>query len=214
LALSAQVQAVADGIAAIASQAKLPFPANVAAVASTVLALAKAIGTVKKLLSGFKAEKGAVFTSGQSKKINPVAGVSAVGQRHSGGGIQMIDGKTGQHLGEWERGEPYLILSRATYSNNRDVIDQLLYNSLYKGGAPVYAASGAVVGALPAAIPGPAAKAASEGGTQLLALSQAVDRLDFAVAKLIVRIDEPLLAVLDADEAENTLRQRAAARGA
>jgi hypothetical protein len=68
--------------------------------------------------------------------INPTAGVAGVGQRHSGG-IRMVDGATGQHLGEWERGEAYMILSRDTYANNRHLVDELIATSLHRGGAPV-----------------------------------------------------------------------------
>ncbi len=70
--------------------------------------------------------------------INSVAGVARVGQRHIDGGIKMIDGKTGRYLGEWERGEPYMILSRKTYFQNREVINSLLYNSINKGGENIF----------------------------------------------------------------------------
>ncbi|GAB3638253.1 hypothetical protein GCM10027422_38430 [Hymenobacter arcticus] len=56
-------------------------------------------------------------------RINARAGV---GQRHSGGGIRMVDGATGEHLGEWERGEAYIILSRDTYANNKHLVDELI----------------------------------------------------------------------------------------
>ena len=79
-------------------------------------------------------EKVRRFASGG---INPVAGVPSVGQLHGGGGIRMVDGATGEHLGEWERGEPYMILSRDTYANNRELVDDLLDTSLNRGGAPV-----------------------------------------------------------------------------
>jgi hypothetical protein len=50
----------------------------------------------------------------------------------------MVDGATGEHLGEWERGEPYMILSRDTYANNKHLVDELIDTSLYRGraGAP------------------------------------------------------------------------------
>ena len=70
-------------------------------------------------------------------RINARAGVAEAGQRHSGGGIRMVDGATGEHLGEWERGEAYMILSRDTYANNKHLVDELIDTSLYRGGAPV-----------------------------------------------------------------------------
>ena len=86
----------------------------------------------------------------------PRCSVPSVGQLHSGG-IRMVDGATGQHLGEWERGEPYMILSRDTYANNRELVDDLLDTSMNRGGASVrrrdgghYAEGGTPGGALPA----------------------------------------------------------------
>lgn len=49
----------------------------------------------------------------------------------------MVDGATGEHLGEWERGKAYMILSRDTYANNKHLVDELLDTSLHRGGAPV-----------------------------------------------------------------------------
>ena len=70
-------------------------------------------------------------------RINSKAGVADVGQRHSGGVIRMVDGATGQHLSEWEKGEAYMILSRDTYANNKHLVDELIDTSLHRGGAPV-----------------------------------------------------------------------------
>lgn len=74
-------------------------------------------------------------------RINPTAGVAGVGQCHSGG-ICMVDGATGQHLGEWKKGEAYMILSRDTYADNKHLVDELLDTSLYQCGAPVHLESG------------------------------------------------------------------------
>lgn len=78
--------------------------------------------------------------------INSNAGVAEVGSRHYRGGIQMIDGETGEHLGEWERGEPYMILSRNTLANNGDIIHKLLDSSLHRSGARVKFADGGIGG--------------------------------------------------------------------
>jgi hypothetical protein len=99
------------------------------------------------------------------RRINPTAGVADVGQRHSGGGIRMVDGATGQHLGEWEKGEAYMILSRDTYANNKHLVDELIDTSLYRGGAPVkpkpsYSEDGGTFGGSPAAPPTAGARAA------------------------------------------------------
>jgi hypothetical protein len=106
-------------------------------------------------------------------RINPTAGVADVGQRHSGGGIRMVDGATGQHLGEWEKGEAYMILSRDTYANNKHLVDELLDTSLYRGGAPVrpkpgYFEDGGLPFGAPAASTPATAKADSQELAQLL----------------------------------------------
>ncbi|MDB5270089.1 MAG: hypothetical protein JWP58_3129 [Hymenobacter sp.] len=126
-------------------------------------------------------EKVRRFASGG---INPVAGVPSVGQLHGGGGIRMVDGATGEHLGEWERGEPYMILSRDTYANNRELVDELLDTSLNRGGAPVrrrdgghYADGGTPGGALPTT----GGATSGVGGQELV---QAVNRVEAAVLAL------------------------------
>ena len=61
----------------------------------------------------------------------------AQGSRHSDGGINMVDSRSGRKVGEMEAGEPYMILSRDTYKNNKGIVDSLLYSSMYNGGAPI-----------------------------------------------------------------------------
>jgi hypothetical protein len=113
-------------------------------------------------------EKARQFATGG--RINARAGVADVGQRHSGGGIRMVDGKTGEHLGEWEKGEPYMILSRDTYANNKHLIDDLIDTSLYRGGAPVrqrpgYYEDGGVQGGV---IPGAGGSSAGQELVQVM----------------------------------------------
>ena len=156
-------QAIIAGALAVIRVSYDPFLA-VAAGITSALGLAKIIATpIPEFAKGGVTggpkptwrERVRQFATGG---INPVAGVPSVGQLHSGGGIRMVDGATGQHLGEWERGEPYMILSRDTYANNRELVDALLDTSLNRGGAPVrrregghYAEGGTPGGALPAA---------------------------------------------------------------
>jgi TP901 family phage tail tape measure protein len=61
----------------------------------------------------------------------------AQGGRHSEGGIKLVDTKSKKVVGEMEGGEPYMIFSRNTYSNNRQVIDALLDSSMNRNGAPI-----------------------------------------------------------------------------
>jgi hypothetical protein len=73
----------------------------------------------------------------------------AGGQLHSNGGTKMVDGATGQVVGEMESGEPYMILSRKTYANNRPVVDKLLYSSMHRDGAPIFETGGVFSGTAP-----------------------------------------------------------------
>ncbi|RZK24097.1 MAG: hypothetical protein EOO56_02735 [Hymenobacter sp.] len=59
-------------------------------------------------------------------RTNPTAGMAGLGQRHSGGGIRLVVGATGEHLGEWEKGEACLIFPRATHANNKRLVDELI----------------------------------------------------------------------------------------
>uniref|UniRef100_F4C2C3 Phage tail tape measure protein, TP901 family n=1 Tax=Sphingobacterium sp. (strain 21) TaxID=743722 RepID=F4C2C3_SPHS2 len=62
-------------------------------------------------------------------------GLLPFGPSHASGGISLINGQTGQEVGEIEGGEP--ILSRRTYANNREIVDKLLYSSMRQNGARV-----------------------------------------------------------------------------
>jgi len=73
----------------------------------------------------------------QMKSTTYAKGGVAYGASHREGGISMIDSKTGNKVGEMEGGEPYLILSKNTYSNNKALVDELLDSSMNRGGAPV-----------------------------------------------------------------------------
>lgn len=64
------------------------------------------------------------------------------GSSHADGGIGLWDKRTGEYLGEMEGKEPIMILSKMTYSNNKDVIDQLMHSSLHKNGARIYKSGG------------------------------------------------------------------------
>lgn len=57
------------------------------------------------------------------------------GSSHSQGGINLIDSRTRNFVGQIEGGEP--ILSRKTYANNRDIVDALLYTSQRQNGARI-----------------------------------------------------------------------------
>lgn len=85
----------------------------------------------------YQVNRPSVYAEGGAK-INKRAGISRLGQRHKRGGIKMFDGASGRYIGEWEKGEAYLIYSRNTVGKNKKVVDQLLYNSLHRNGANIF----------------------------------------------------------------------------
>lgn len=64
-------------------------------------------------------------------------GLVVQGPSHEQGGIDMVDTRTNKRIANIEGGEPVMVLSRNTYRNNRDVIDNLIYNSQNRNGAPI-----------------------------------------------------------------------------
>lgn len=99
--------------------AEVPFPANIPVFAILAAQTFAAIDAINSQQPVF--EKGGI----------------AKGSRHSDGGINMVDSRSGRKVGEMEAGEPYMILSRDTYKNNKGIVDSLLYTSMYNGGAPI-----------------------------------------------------------------------------
>jgi len=79
------------------------------------------------------AQKPPKFSKGARRLIGGVPD----GPSHASGGIDLINSTTRQKVGEMEGGEPYMILSRNTYRNNRDLVDSLLHSSLNRNGAPI-----------------------------------------------------------------------------
>ncbi len=59
------------------------------------------------------------------------------GPSHAEGGMPIVNPSTGQKVAEVEGGEP--ILSKATYRNNKPLVDALLYSSMYQGGRKISA---------------------------------------------------------------------------
>ena len=67
------------------------------------------------------------------------------GGSHTEGGIQLYDTKSKSIVGEMEGDEPYLILSKNTYKNNRQLVDALIDSSTNRNGAAVMANGGIVL---------------------------------------------------------------------
>jgi TP901 family phage tail tape measure protein len=67
------------------------------------------------------------------------------GASHTEGGIKLYDTKSKSIVGEMEGDEPYLILSKNTYKNNRQLVDALIDSSTNRNGAAVMANGGIVL---------------------------------------------------------------------
>lgn len=98
-----------------------------------------ALGTVQAILIALAGATTLAEIAVISKQKPPAfakgKGGVPIGPTHADGGINLIDSRTGRKVGEMEGEEP--ILSKATYRNNRKLIDQLLYSSMYANGAPI-----------------------------------------------------------------------------
>lgn len=108
------------------------------------------------VLATFAGVIGAIQTAVIAAKPIPEfakGGGIAVGASHSQGGISLIDNGSGQKVGEMEGGEMYHIYSKETTKNNGWIMEQLLYNSMHKNGAPIFAAGGMIATAPVTSIP-------------------------------------------------------------
>ena len=105
--------------------ASAPPPINLGAIA-----LQSALLTIPQgILSAITFDKGGNL---------PEAGKGGMtkGPSHSEGHILLVNGRTGEVVGAAEGGEP--ILSKATYRNNKPLVDMLLHSSMNKGGKSVF----------------------------------------------------------------------------
>lgn len=137
---------ISGGMAFVKALASGFFPVNLVFAAATAVATGLQIAAIKR--QQFSGEKGGVFQAANGYVRN--AGVPQ-GPRHGlkygDSGISLVDRSSGREIGEMEGGEPFMILSRNTYKNNRPVIDKLLHSSLHRNGAPITLRDGGVVSA-------------------------------------------------------------------
>ncbi|MBS7565168.1 hypothetical protein KHS38_12205 [Mucilaginibacter sp. Bleaf8] len=59
------------------------------------------------------------------------------GPSHDNGGLDVVDPRTGETVVNVEGDEPWMVLSKETRKNNGALINQLLFNSMYRNGAAV-----------------------------------------------------------------------------
>lgn len=131
-------QAIIGGAkAAIMSLASMGWPLGLIGVAAAAVAVAAQVKTINSQEPPDFAKGG----TGKVKNAGVVRG-SRHGSKYGEAGISMIDRRTGVEVGEMEGDEPFMILSRNTYRNNKDVVDRLLDSSLHRNGAPIYSDGG------------------------------------------------------------------------
>lgn len=181
LAVAEKIAAVAAGIGAIINAAKQPFPASIVAIATTVAAIGGAIASFKNLINAGNEPK---YAKGG---IAPGKGGIPAGASHAQGGLSMYD-PTGNKVGEMEGGEP--ILSIATYRNNKELIDRLLYASMFQNGRRIFANGGFAPGQGMPAIQTAATTGNIYSNTELIAQNEEI------IALLRKNTDARLVAVL------------------
>lgn len=121
------IQAVMSGAAAIVSTlAAVPgFTDIISLGLFRAINIGLAIATTAAQIATISAQKAPEFAKGGMLK----------GPTHSQGGMPVINPATGKKVAEVEGGE--VIVSRNTYRNNKGIIDELLYSSMYGNGAPI-----------------------------------------------------------------------------
>lgn len=89
------------------------------------------------ILAAIVGALGAVQIASIARQKPPEFAIGGVlpGPSHSEGGMPILNPKTGQKVAEVEGGEP--ILSKATYRNNKPLVDALLHSSMHQGGRAI-----------------------------------------------------------------------------
>ncbi len=113
-------------------------------IANAIMNGAQAVIAAQRLLPPFDAIKAGIAIAVTAAELAIIAKQKAPkyakgglfdGPSHSNGGMPVINPRTGRKVAEIEGGEP--ILSKKTYANNRELINQLLHASMYGNGARI-----------------------------------------------------------------------------
>lgn len=109
---------------------------NVAQGVTAALSLMPPLSFVMAAITG---ALGAVQIGAISSQPLPQArkGLIVNGPSHETGGIDLINNQTGETIAEMEGGEPVMILSKNTYKNNKEIVDQLIKSSQQQNGAAI-----------------------------------------------------------------------------
>jgi TP901 family phage tail tape measure protein len=116
--------------AALKSLAMFGWPLGLIGVAGAVAATAIQVALIKRQQPPSMAQGGKIQNAG-------VPDGPGHGTRYGESGLSITRRDTGEEVAEMEGGEPIMVLSRNTYKNNRNLVDNLLHSSLHRNGAPV-----------------------------------------------------------------------------
>ena len=97
------------------------------------------LGTVRGIMLGVTAAIAAAEVAAIATQKPPEGrrGLIVSGPSHEGGGVDLVEKRSGRTLANVEGGEPLWVFSRETYKNNKGILDQLIYNSMYRQGASI-----------------------------------------------------------------------------
>lgn len=102
---------------------------------NTALAVTKALpNPIAAAVAGAAGAAQVAVITAQKPPQFARGGFVPVGPTHAQGGIDLVD-RRNRIIGNIEGGEP--ILSRATYANNRDIVDALIYSGQRRNGARI-----------------------------------------------------------------------------
>ncbi len=97
------------------------------------------LGAVRGIMLGITAAITAAEVAAIATQKVPEGrkGLIVNGPSHEDQGVDLVERKSGRRLANVEGGEPLLVLSRNTYKNNKGIVDQLIYNSMFRQGASI-----------------------------------------------------------------------------
>ena len=164
------------------------------------------IASLKIAFASLRAQSATSKIAAQKYAVGGIA----KGVGHDAGGIKMVDSGSGRIVGEMEGGEP--ILSRSTYKNNRAVVDRLLFSSMYKGGAPIFATGGFAPGAASIASQASINQSNQRNEEMQAAMLAETMRTRQAIEAIptTLKADVSLRSIQDADQTLGDIRKAAA----
>ncbi len=107
-----------------------------AAIPMVAAAKVRASLSIANIVATGVLQAASVATS-DSNKPKAAKGGYFDGPSHSDGGLDVVDTRTGKTVVNVEGDEPWMVLSKETRRNNGALINQLLFNSMYRNGAAV-----------------------------------------------------------------------------